>query len=205
MLCSGSVNRLEGRIGVHREQPQPWAPEQRDERAPALQIGQEVLPDADEQLVVARSEREVGRHVLFFETSGEVGGNSVLDQVAEIVPELLDAVAHVLPEGEHLLELVEYEHRGEGKIAVAPQLQMSGVQVLPDRLVVAGQPGVRHLRLQGFPNGLPKLVRDRRSIGLEVEADVDRQVVVLAQAGEERSPKKRGLPEPRSAEENGDR
>ena len=77
--------------------------------------------------------------------SGEVGREAVLHEVGEVEPEPLDGVGVVGSEGEHLLELVEDEQRGEGLVLGAPPLDMATVKVFPEALALVGRVGVNAL------------------------------------------------------------
>ena len=65
------------------------------------------------------------------DAGGEIGGNAVLGEVAEFVPECVDQIGHPLTECEQLFELVEDDQWCQRIVPCTPQLEILVMQVLP--------------------------------------------------------------------------
>ena len=104
-----------------RKQPHPRASQRGNKLAPSFEVGKKVFAQADQQLVIARPQVESLSHrLVVVDSRGQIGGNAVLGQVTEVIPECVDQIGNPLTEREELFELVEDDHRREWIVPRTP-------------------------------------------------------------------------------------
>ena len=87
-------------IPLQGKQSHPRASQRGNQSAPFFEMGEEVFPQAYQQLVVAGPKIKASTHCLVgFDTCRQLCGNTILSQVAEVIPECLAKIGSPLSEG----------------------------------------------------------------------------------------------------------
>ena len=137
----GLAHDLERRCAVHASQPHPVQRERRHTHAEGLEIGQEILTDTQQNLVMMTVEMErcgiirVRVNPLF-----QRGGRAAFRNIAQLLDEEVRSLRSngIQPaERENLLELIEHEQRLDRAIPPVPEIVSVAMKILPERLAVA--------------------------------------------------------------------
>ena len=121
----------------HAGEPHPVLRDRGHDALHALEMGEIVFAQRDQDPVVAAREIEtLGGGFVLLDPRFERFGRAVLDQVGEILEELRGALAAevvALREREDFLELVEYQQRDERLAALVAQNVVAVVEEFPQR------------------------------------------------------------------------
>ena len=202
----GAAHGGQGLLGAHGQEAHPHLAEGGNHPAVALEIGEEVLSQAHDQLVPHAPQIEPGSgRLVRLQPVGERGRDPVLGEVAEVDPECVQGLPEPRPQRVQLLELIEHENGGEEAVVGAPELQSGAVEVLPETLPFPDGRGVDLPLLQLVTQPAGHLDAQGRGVRPEGEPHVDRQEAPVAKPGEEARLEQRGLAEPGLAEQDRDR
>ena len=117
---------------IHGKQAEVVSGQRRNATAPASDVHQKILSEAQQQFEAPGCQLESWhiRHGML-ELSRKRRGNPVLGEVGKILAKRPHRLGVLPAEGEHLLELIENENRRQQLIALTPQLEIRAMEALP--------------------------------------------------------------------------
>ncbi len=189
-------DHLQGLRTHQMTEPHPVVDQRGHQRLELFELRQEVLAQAQDDLVGMLVEQEAASLAgVRVEAPLDLLGGSAFDQVCQLGEEGTAARQQHrrLGVGEHLLELVENQNRGDQPVTPGPEQLVTAVEVLPK-----GRRPLRRGRLDRLcgrclHDGIDRLPDEIDPFFAGVEPDIDGQEQLLAQQRKEAGQQQRGL------------